>query len=73
MIRLGVLEQKVNECDQNSVWRLKDCQELLKNRVNDQYVKDAVRLLDEKCSREVLIIYTNILNDLSPVCCIKWG
>ena len=72
MNRLGVLEQKVNECDQNSVWRLKDCQELLKNRVNDQYVKDAVRLLDEKCSREVFIDYIcKCLKSSFPVCCIK--
>ena len=50
---MGVLEQKVDEVEQNCHWKIKDCQDLLKSRVNDQYVKDAVRVLEEKIGREV--------------------
>jgi hypothetical protein len=41
-------EKKVNDVEAETRWRIKDCEELLKSRVSDKYVNDAIKALDEK-------------------------
>ena len=47
------MEEKLVEVEKQTLWRIKDCEDLLKSRVNDIYVNDAVRKLEEKLKNEV--------------------
>lgn len=51
--KISHFENRVNEVEKNTLWKIKDCEELLKLRVNDEYVIDAVKALEDKLLREV--------------------
>jgi hypothetical protein len=53
MGKIGELGTKVSENEKNTIWRIKDCEELLKSRVSDRYVNDAIEKLNETLSLEV--------------------
>ena len=53
MGKIGELGTKVAENEKNTIWRIKDCEELLKSRVSDRYVNDAIDKLNETLSLEV--------------------
>ena len=36
-----------------TLWRIKDCEELLKSRFSDKYVLDSIKTLDEKLSKVI--------------------
>ncbi len=44
-------EKKVNDNQSATLWRIKDCEELLKSRVSDKYVNDAVKAVEDKLTK----------------------
>ncbi len=40
--------KKTDDIESETLWRIKDCEELLKSRVSDKYVNDALRSVEEK-------------------------
>lgn len=53
--KISHFENRVNEVEKNTLWKIKDCEELLKLRVNEEYVVDAIRVLEERILREVCL------------------
>lgn len=51
--RIDDLGIKFADVEKHTVWKIKDCEELLRTRVNDQYVEDALRKLETKLTNEV--------------------
>ena len=51
--RMDGLDRKIDELEKHTTWRIKDCEDLLRSRINDTYVDDAIRLLEERLSKEV--------------------
>mmetsp|Transcript_21892 Transcript_21892/g.39926 ORF Transcript_21892/g.39926 Transcript_21892/m.39926 type:complete len:601 (+) Transcript_21892:151-1953(+) len=51
--RFSGLEKKFAELELNTLWKLKDCEELLKVRVNEKYVWDAIKSLEDKLRRDL--------------------
>jgi len=51
--RMDGLDRKIDEVEKHTTWRIKDCEDLLRSRINDTYVDDAIRLLEERLSKEV--------------------
>lgn len=51
--RFSLLEKKFAELELNTLWKLKDCEELLKVRVNEKYVWDAIKSLEDKLRRDL--------------------
>lgn len=45
--------KKVDDNYSETVWRIKDCEELLRARVSDKYVNDALRSLEEKLQKQI--------------------
>lgn len=44
-------EKKVNDNQSATLWRIKDCEELLRSRVSDKYVNDAVKAVEDKLTK----------------------
>lgn len=40
--------KKVDDNQSETLWKIKDCQELLKSRVSDKYVNDSLKALEDK-------------------------
>ena len=51
------LDKKLGEVEQETLWKIKDCENLLKTRVNTQFVMDAMKSAEDKIIREVYTIY----------------
>jgi len=47
------LDRKIDEVEKHTTWRIKDCEDLLRSRINDTYVDDAIRLLEERLTKEI--------------------
>lgn len=45
--------KRVDDSKSETLWRIKDCEELLRSRVSDKYVNDAVKSIEEKIQRTV--------------------
>lgn len=45
--------KNVDDVKGETLWRIKDCEELLRSRVSDKYVNDAIKALDEKINRQI--------------------
>lgn len=45
--------KRVDDIQSETLWRIKDCEELLRVRVSDKYVNDAIKSLDEKINRQI--------------------
>ena len=45
--------KRVDDSKSETLWRIKDCEDLLRSRVSDKYVTDAIKSLDEKLSRAI--------------------
>mmetsp|Transcript_10715 Transcript_10715/g.10745 ORF Transcript_10715/g.10745 Transcript_10715/m.10745 type:complete len:653 (-) Transcript_10715:6-1964(-) len=52
-LRINELEKKFQELEINTLWKLKDCEELLKVRVNEKFVWDAINSVEGKIKREI--------------------
>jgi hypothetical protein len=50
---LTFFEKKVNDNQSATLWRIKDCEELLRSRVSDKYVNDAIKTLDDKVTKHL--------------------
>ena len=61
LAKIAHFENRVNEVEKNTLWKIRDCEELLKMRVNEEYVIDAVKELEEKLLREVLTFVLYLL------------
>lgn len=46
-------ENSVRQNETNTVWRIRDCEELLKQRVSEKYVLDAMGTVESRVKREV--------------------
>jgi len=46
--RLQGFEIKLKEIEQKTLWKITDCENLLKIRVNEQFVRDAIEGLEKK-------------------------
>jgi hypothetical protein len=40
--------KKTDDIQQETLWRIKDCEELLKVRVSDKFVNDSIKSVEEK-------------------------
>jgi hypothetical protein len=47
------LQNKFADLEKSTLWRIRDCEELLKIRVNEKYVNDALAKLEERLNYEV--------------------
>ncbi len=43
----------MNDNQAETVWRIKDCEELLKSRVSDKYVNDSLKALEDKIIKQL--------------------
>lgn len=50
---LTFFEKKVNDNQAGTLWRIKDCEELLRSRVSNKYVDDAVKSVEDKCNKTI--------------------
>lgn len=46
------MDKKVSELEVNTLWKIRDCENLLKTRVNEKFVWDAVYTLEQKIKKE---------------------
>ena len=46
--QIAAFEEMVREVEKKTVWRIQDCEELLRKRINDEYVDFTVRNSEEK-------------------------
>lgn len=46
--------KKVNDNQSETLWRIKDCEELLRSRVSDKYVNDAITAIDDKLNKQLV-------------------
>jgi hypothetical protein len=51
--RINELYKMLTELEQRTLWKLKDCEDLLKVRVNEKYVQDAINGLEEKLRKNL--------------------
>jgi len=54
--RMDGLDKKIDEVEKSTTWRIRDCEDLLRSRINDTYVDDSIRLLEERLMKEVFIL-----------------
>lgn len=52
--KIAEIEKKLSDLEQNTLWKIKDCEELLKLRVNEKFVYDAIKGIEDKIKRELL-------------------
>ena len=45
--------KKTDDIQSETVWRIKDCEELLRARVSDKFVLDAIRSMEEKIGKQM--------------------
>jgi len=45
--------KKVDDNEAECLWRIKDCENLLKTRVSDQYVDDSIKSMEEKLIKQI--------------------
>lgn len=50
---LTSFHKRVNDNQAETVWRIKDCEELLKSRVSDKYVNDSLKALEDKIIKQL--------------------
>jgi hypothetical protein len=41
-------EETVNKNEKETLWRIKDCEELLKSRVSEKFVSDTIKIVDRR-------------------------
>jgi hypothetical protein len=46
-------EETVNKNEKETLWRIKDCEDLLKSRVSEKFVTDTIKVVDQKLSAEI--------------------
>lgn len=51
--KLGELDKKCSEVEVNTLWKIRDCENLLKSRVNEKFVWDALMTLEQKLQKEL--------------------
>lgn len=56
--------EKVDANEKETVWKINDCIDLLKTRVSDKYIDDAIAALDEKIIRKIDIQDEKLLDRL---------
>lgn len=40
--KMDKVGDKVNEVEKSTIWKIKDCEDLLRTRVNEKYVENAI-------------------------------
>jgi len=45
-----LFEEKVNENQKETLWKIRDCEDLLKTRISEQKVQDMCEKLEQKVS-----------------------
>ena len=53
--KVDAVQGKLLEVEKHTLWRIKDCEDLLKSRINDTYVDDSMKKLEEKLKIEVFV------------------
>lgn len=51
--RINELYRMMTDLEQKTLWKLKDCEDLLKVRVNEKYVMDAINGLEDKLRKNL--------------------
>ena len=47
------LDKRLGEVEQETLWKIRDCEDLLRTRVNSQFVMDSMKTNEDKIFREV--------------------
>jgi len=45
--------KRVDDNQSETLWRIKDCEELLRSRVSDKYVNDSLKALEDKLTMQL--------------------
>jgi hypothetical protein len=45
--------KKTDDVQSETLWRIKECEELLRNRVSEKFVMDAIHSIDEKIKKQI--------------------
>ena len=48
-----MFEYKVNENQKETLWKIQDCEELLKSRISERKVQDMVDKIDKKVNADL--------------------
>lgn len=51
--KVDTLEEKLTEVERNTLWKIKDCEDLLKTRVSERYVDDSIQTMEDRLKGEV--------------------
>jgi len=51
--KVDSVQGKLLEVEKHTLWRIKDCEDLLKSRINETYVNDSMKKLEEKLKIEI--------------------
>ncbi len=51
-LKVGQLEQRMQDLKEKTLWKLEDCNELLKNRVNEEFVYEVSRNVEDRLLKE---------------------
>jgi hypothetical protein len=62
--KIDELGKQFRDLEINTVWKLKDCEELLKARVNEKFVWDAVNSIEERIRKSLSSFSEGTLNKL---------
>lgn len=57
--KFGMMKEENDKVEKKTLWKIQECEEMLKARVTEDFVNDSIKLMDERIKREVsyLIIY----------------
>ena len=52
--KINTFEDRTQNIEKKTLWRIQDCEEMLKKRITEEYVDDSCLALEEKLKRDVL-------------------
>jgi hypothetical protein len=59
---VAFLEDRVIDAERKTLWRISDCEQILKTKITEVFVNDSLRAMEDKLKREVVYI---------PLCLFK--
>ena len=52
---LAHLEVIVKDVEKKTIWKIQDCETLLQKRINNEYVDNSIKIMEERLRKEVII------------------
>ncbi|KAL4446473.1 hypothetical protein ABPG74_001214 [Tetrahymena malaccensis] len=54
--KINQFEDKVQAIEKKTLWKIQDCEEMMKKRITEDYVDDSIKALEDKIRREVITL-----------------